>query len=354
MLHDSDGRKYFEALSDMAEANEIKSLAFYETSVVFNFLRAVISQHKPLGAAFRRALRNLWMRFSILRIRDAVIIIGIAPWDIRFLVYSLLRFQNRFIYHTSWPYWNSDKIPRKLGIFTPILRMGWTKILREERVNAVAVTAESAGALRNEMSGAISAKVIPHMISDAFFRKTAQFQKPFRLVFVGQLVSHKGVTQLPGLMSSLRDAPIDLTIIGDGPLRSIARDMSERYPCKWHGFISDREVLASLISECQCLISPAVRTQGWEELFGMSIVEAMACGVPCIVTDHIGPRSFISHGKNGVLVPDGDVSTMVDWILALSHDEGLWSSISRAASLSSQSFSKASVKNRWREMLEAS
>jgi len=60
------------------------------------------------------------------------------------------------------------------------------------------------------------------------------------------------------------------------------------------------------------------------EGFANSIIEAMACGVPVIAVDcPYGPRSIITHGKNGLLVPMDDEETLADAILKLLNDRGL-------------------------------
>ncbi|GLY94474.1 glycosyltransferase family 4 protein [Actinoplanes sp. NBRC 103695] len=68
------------------------------------------------------------------------------------------------------------------------------------------------------------------------------------------------------------------------------------------------------------------------ESFGMTIVEAMRCGVPVVSTDcPVGPREIIRHGVDGLLVPTGDVDAIADGLLQLINDDSLRVRLGRAA-----------------------
>jgi glycosyltransferase involved in cell wall biosynthesis len=68
-----------------------------------------------------------------------------------------------------------------------------------------------------------------------------------------------------------------------------------------------------------------------QEPFGLSIVEAMACGVPVITTDVFGPREIIKHNYDGFAVPPDDVGALVEAIELLLNDNELRSRITENA-----------------------
>ncbi|TXL86360.1 glycosyltransferase family 4 protein [Streptomyces sp. IB2014 016-6] len=90
------------------------------------------------------------------------------------------------------------------------------------------------------------------------------------------------------------------------------------------------------------------------ESFGMTIVEAMRCGVPVVSTDcpH-GPGEIIEDGVDGRLVPVGDADAIADGLLALIEDDELRRRAGLAAIESSARFDPARIAERHEELFAA-
>jgi glycosyltransferase involved in cell wall biosynthesis len=89
------------------------------------------------------------------------------------------------------------------------------------------------------------------------------------------------------------------------------------------------------------------------ESFGMTIVEAMRCGLPVVATDcpH-GPGEIITSGSDGLLVPMGDVPAISRALLRLIGDDGLRERMGRAALRSAARFDPADVGARYESLLK--
>ncbi|MER5554307.1 glycosyltransferase [Streptomyces sp. NPDC002793] len=83
------------------------------------------------------------------------------------------------------------------------------------------------------------------------------------------------------------------------------------------------------------------------ESFGMTIVEAMRCGVPVVATDcpH-GPAEIIDDGTDGRLVPLGDTEAFAAALLGLIDDDALRHRMGRAARVSAARFDPAPIAER--------
>lgn len=84
------------------------------------------------------------------------------------------------------------------------------------------------------------------------------------------------------------------------------------------------------------------------EAFGMTIVEAMRCGLPVVSTrcPH-GPAEIIADGEDGLLVPVDDTAALADGLLRLVEDDALRRRMGRAAIRNAARFDPARVAERY-------
>lgn len=121
-------------------------------------------------------------------------------------------------------------------------------------------------------------------------------------LFVGRIAPGKGVGVL---LEAWRELPhVPLTIVGDGPQIEQARAQAPSN-VTFRGLQSRDEVLARM-KEAAFLVMPST----WYEGFPVTLVEALACGLPVIASRHGGLPEMVSHGKTGFLSAPGDAQAL--------------------------------------------
>ena len=127
-------------------------------------------------------------------------------------------------------------------------------------------------------------------------------------VFVGRLCVEKGVRQL--LEAWRRLSGMRLVIVGDGPLRSEA-ERSASSNVRFAGARSTKETMA-LIKAARFLVFPSI---GYEA-FGLTVLEAAACGVATVGSRIGATPEFVQEGKTGLMFdledPD-DLADKAEW-----------------------------------------
>lgn len=89
------------------------------------------------------------------------------------------------------------------------------------------------------------------------------------------------------------------------------------------------------------------------ESFGMSIIEAMSVGVPCISFACSGPKEIIQDRVDGILVDEGDLGGMKQAILELIENVNLRKEFGKNAKLNIQRYSIEAIGKKWIEVLES-
>lgn len=141
-----------------------------------------------------------------------------------------------------------------------------------------------------------------------------------KAVFVGRLVKEKGILDLLEAMAAVPG--VELTVAGDQlpSDRDGVRAQAQRQAAglgdrvRFTGMI-DAQQVRSLLLDSDVLVLPSRR-----EGLPISIIEAMACGLPIIATDIRGCRELVTPELNGWLVPPGSPYELAE---ILDHAAGL-------------------------------
>jgi len=135
-----------------------------------------------------------------------------------------------------------------------------------------------------------------------------------------------------------RERPeLSLDIAGTGDdrarLESLARDLGQSGAVRFHGFVTEAHKLALLRSTWANLF-PSPK-EGW----GITVVEAAACGTPSLASDSPGLRDSVRAGETGYLVPHGDPAALAVRMLELAADPVLVDRLGRSGRRFAESLS---------------
>ena len=123
------------------------------------------------------------------------------------------------------------------------------------------------------------------------------------------------------------------TIIGDGPLRRTLEALTDELRLRdvvvFLGWCEQRAVIEQMYGN-DILVAPSVTDRiGDQEGIPVTLMEAMATGMPVISTRHSGIPELVRDGETGILVDEADVDGLTDAIETLSVDAALRSGMGR-------------------------
>lgn len=185
-----------------------------------------------------------------------------------------------------------------------------------------------AGVLRGIGLDAEKINVVPCGIELDEFDATAE-KDPNLIIAVGRLTPKKSPQSTIRAFAGVKEHfPVArLEMIGDGPLMPECKNLVIElgleshvilHGSKPHDFVKEKLKHASVFVQ-HSVTAP----NGDTESQGISLLEAMASGVPVVTTDHNGFSETVQHGDTGLLVDEHDVQAMSDSIKRLLADPGL-------------------------------
>lgn len=170
------------------------------------------------------------------------------------------------------------------------------------------------------------------------------------VVYLGRLKRYKRVDLVLSALARLREGGtrVKMIVAGKGDARPALEDTARRLGIEdsvhFAGFVTDeqkRELLSR--SWVHALTSPK---EGW----GITSIEASACGTPTVASNSPGLRETVRHGETGLLVPHGDVDALAE-ALGRTLRPGTRDRMGRAARAMAERYTWDGVADSFEELL---
>ncbi|RUR54374.1 colanic acid biosynthesis glycosyltransferase WcaL [Vreelandella populi] len=190
--------------------------------------------------------------------------------------------------------------------------------------------------------GAPESRVFVHRVgidvSRFSYRERVANSRPLKIITTARLVEKKGLAYaIQAVAQVKKDHPeikFHYDIIGEGPLSEEIKNLVtslEITDCiKLHGALPHGEV-QKLLADADIFILPSVKAKnGDQEGIPVSLMEAMASGMPVLSTLHSGIPELVDNGVSGYLVPERNVTELAEKIVYLAQRPESWSELGQA------------------------
>ena len=195
-------------------------------------------------------------------------------------------------------------------------------------VDQIVVGSENARTVMEQISGRNNVRIVSNSIADERIiglthnKKALQEKDNFNLLFLGRIERPKGVYELIGTAVILKEKISGVKIIlgGEGEIKNARKFCCEKGvedTVQFYGWVQGEDKIG-LFKQATCFVLPSYR-----ELQSVSVLEALAAGLPIVATDISGINEMVEDGANGFLVPVGNSRQLAEKIFLLLKDENL-------------------------------
>ncbi|WP_407354429.1 CapA family protein [Luteimonas sp. R10] len=194
---------------------------------------------------------------------------------------------------------------------------------------------------------------VPHAVEGDVVESDFDARDPDLLLAFVRLAEEKRVEDMVEIMRRVvRVLPGKrLVIHGEGRRRAAIEALIDEYG------LQDNVHLAGHVEDVGRVLDRAVFSllTSKREGFALAVLESLAHGCPVLSYDiRYGPRSMIEHGRNGLLIADGEVEQAAAALVETLSDPARLRAMSAQAYARARDFSAAAVAGRWRDLFAGS
>jgi glycosyltransferase involved in cell wall biosynthesis len=182
---------------------------------------------------------------------------------------------------------------------------------------------------------------------DKFKPKSKYESEKFRVMFIGLLGIRKGVHFLLRAWRKLNLKNAELILVGTFEKYSreiILNELRMTDNVVFLGGIDNPEVK---YRECDVFILPSI-----EDGFGQVVIEAMACGLPVILTKNVGAKDCVRNGVDGLIIEPFSVDSICESILFFYNNPDKIQDMGRSGSIQAQNFTWEKYQERFIKLFE--
>jgi glycosyltransferase involved in cell wall biosynthesis len=172
------------------------------------------------------------------------------------------------------------------------------RIIARSSTKNITVSELTYNSLKKIVRNVNEVKIIPNGIDLSKIEAISPSESISDLIFVGRLIKEKHIDLLLESINYIKEIypSIRCTIIGDGPERTKlemkAKDMGIGVHVQFVGFLKDSNEVIARMKASKVFVLPSTR-----EGFGISAIEALACGIPIVTIDHPQNASRVFAGS---------------------------------------------------------
>ena len=185
-------------------------------------------------------------------------------------------------------------------------------------------------------------RVVHNGIDHDLYKPDWSSKTPYpHVLYLGRIKRYKNIDHVLKAVKLVAETipDVKLSIAGRGDknveedVKSTIKELGLESNVRFYGEVDEAEKVR-LLQQCWVYVS-ASRKEGW----GITVIEAAACGTPTVAYNVAGIRDAVVNGETGLLAPYGNIKTLAESIISLLKNTELRKKLSERAAEKSKEFS---------------